>query len=219
MVAILAGSLALVVGLILLLLPLLASELSRPRDSVWGAVVLLMGLDLVTTAERLRGAPMLAVLCGGLLMVRLGSEVGRSRWRQLSPEEQQRLSSVERWRSSLEQLLAAFLGLVEGAGRVLGGLGAWVAERRRAPVVTKRWVRPDAPPPEATEPSEAAEAQAPAGVSGEDAVETVEVASFAEVEELLRDAGSTDKEDRATDAPPGVDAEAPEKADQAGETG
>jgi uncharacterized membrane protein HdeD (DUF308 family) len=44
MVASLSGTLALVVGLAVLLLPLMASELSRPRDAMWGAVVLLLGL-------------------------------------------------------------------------------------------------------------------------------------------------------------------------------
>ncbi|MFM9102322.1 MAG: Ycf66 family protein, partial [Cyanobium sp.] len=62
MLAILGGALALVIGLAVLLLPLLLPELSRARDAVWGAVVLLLGLVLVTSAERLRGAPMLGVL-------------------------------------------------------------------------------------------------------------------------------------------------------------
>jgi hypothetical protein len=194
MVAVLAGSMALLAGLILLLLPLLASELSRPRDSAWGAVALLLGLDLVTTAERLRGAPMLGVLCGGLLVLRLGSEVGRSRWRQLSSEEQQRLSSAERWRSSLAQASAALLALVEGSGKVLAGLGAWIAARRRTPVVTKRWVRPESP--------SVAESQPPGPPSAaEEADEVVEVASFAEVEDLLRDAEASGAAD-----PPGAEA-------------
>jgi hypothetical protein len=55
MLAILGGTLALVLGLAVLLLPLLAPELSRARDAAWGAVVLLLGLVLVTTAERLTG--------------------------------------------------------------------------------------------------------------------------------------------------------------------
>ena len=38
--AVLIGSLALVAGLLLMLLPLVASELARPRDSFWAAVVL-----------------------------------------------------------------------------------------------------------------------------------------------------------------------------------
>mgnify|MGYP001307856170 CR=1 FL=1 len=42
MLATLSGDLCLLFGLALLLLPLLAVELSRPRDGVWGAVVLLL---------------------------------------------------------------------------------------------------------------------------------------------------------------------------------
>ena len=132
MLATLGGFLALLVGLLLLLLPLLASELSRARDSVWGAVVLLLGLVLVTSAERLTGAPMLAVLCGGLLIGRLGVEVGQARWRQLSDEERQRLWSWERWRTSLNQLGAALARLLQLAAGLVTGLGAWLAERRAA---------------------------------------------------------------------------------------
>ncbi|MFN5695621.1 MAG: Ycf66 family protein, partial [Cyanobacteriota bacterium] len=107
MLATLGGVLALALGLAILLLPLLATELSRPRDSAWGAVVLLLGLVLVTSADRLSGSPMLGVLCGGLLIGRLGTEVTQARWRQLTPEEQRRLWSVERWSSSLSQVAAS----------------------------------------------------------------------------------------------------------------
>ncbi|MCP9860162.1 MULTISPECIES: Ycf66 family protein [unclassified Cyanobium] len=157
MLATLGGFLALLLGLLLLLLPLLASELSRARDSVWGAVVLLLGLVLVTSAERLTGAPMLAVLCGGLLIGRLGVEVGQGRWRLLSEEERQRLWSVERWQTSLSQLGASLGRLLQLASGVVAGLGSWLAERRAArPASTKRWVRPEA---------EAAPAEvAPAGI-------------------------------------------------------
>ena len=41
MLATLSGDVCLLFGLALLLLPLLAVELSRPRDGVWGAIVLL----------------------------------------------------------------------------------------------------------------------------------------------------------------------------------
>ena len=84
MLATFSGDLCLVAGLALLLLPLLAVQLSRPRDGVWGAVILLLGLVLVTSSDRLRGAPMLAVLCSSLLIGRLGVEVGQSRWSALS---------------------------------------------------------------------------------------------------------------------------------------
>lgn len=77
MVATLAGASALLLGLALLLLPLLATELSRPGDSAWGALVLLLALVLVTSADRLTGSPMLAVISAGLLIGRLAVEVGR----------------------------------------------------------------------------------------------------------------------------------------------
>ena len=166
MLATLGGLLALPLGLTLLLLPLLAPELSRPRDSAWGAVVLLLGLDLVTSAERLTGAPMLGVLCGALLIGRLGLEVGQGRWRQLTEEERQRLGSQERWTSSFRQLGITSAGLVERAGAGIGtlttGIGAIATGGDRiqppqqgqaggAPSRSggkrkgKRWVRPETP--------------------------------------------------------------------------
>lgn len=164
MLATLGGFLALLVGLLVLLLPLLASELSRARDSFWGAVVLLLGLVLVTSSERLTGAPMLAVLCGGLLIGRLGVEVGQGRWRQLTDEERQRLWSLERWQTSLNQLGAALARLLQLASGVITGLGAWLAERRVArPATTKRWVRPETSPDAPAEPSpDSAAPEAPA---------------------------------------------------------
>ncbi|MFM7635376.1 MAG: Ycf66 family protein [Cyanobacteriota bacterium] len=152
MLATLGGALALLLGLAVLLLPLLAPELSRPRDAVWGAVVLLLGLVLVTSADRLTGAPMLGVLCGGLLIGRLAVEVGQGRWFRLSPEERQLLWSAERWRTVLDQLGASVAKLVtiaSGSGAVVGG---WIAARRAPRGSGKRWVRPEdaaspAPPP------------------------------------------------------------------------
>jgi len=144
MVATLAGLGALILGLGLLMLPLLATELSRPGDSAWGALVLVLALVLVTCADRLTGSPMLAVISGGLLIGRLTVEVGNGRWRQLSPEEQQRLGSVERWSTALAQLGQAGLGLVGQTGAVAGGLGGWLAQHRPGArrSTTKRWVRP-----------------------------------------------------------------------------
>jgi len=52
MLANVGGSLALGIGLVVLLLPLLTPELSRPRDAAWGALVLLLGLALVTSSDR-----------------------------------------------------------------------------------------------------------------------------------------------------------------------
>jgi hypothetical protein len=217
MLATFGGALALVVGVAVLLLPVLVSELSRPRDAAWGAVVLLLGLVLVTSAERLTGAPMLAVLCGGLLIGRLGGEVGLGRWRQLTPEERQRLGSGERWRSGLGQLGASLAGLLGVAGGALGGLGSALGglgnalgglggagggpgagrgaggRSRRG---GKRWVRPEpvvAAEPEA-EPAATAEA-----TEGAEATDVRVVDGFAAIDALL---SATEPEAGEAEAPP-----------------
>ena len=162
MLAIFGGALALLLGLLLLLLPLLVSELSRPRDSVWGAVVLMLGLVLVTSADRLTGAPMLGVLCGGLLIGRLGLEVGQGRWRALSDAERQELGSPERWQRAFDQLQASLVALVQALKQSSAGLLAWWEERRSKPAVVKRWVRAEEAPPHdpALEPLAAEDASA-----------------------------------------------------------
>ena len=155
--AVLIGSIALIAGLLLMLLPLVASELARPRDSFWAAVVLLLGLVLVTASDRLTGAPMLGVLCGGLLIGRLGSEVGQQRWGALEPAQQQRFSETSYWSEQLQQLRGAAAKLLAAGGIV----ASWLQERFKKPEVSKRWVRADATSeatpseaePTATEPS------------------------------------------------------------------
>ena len=162
--AVLIGSLALLAGLLLMLLPLVASELARPRDSFWAAVVLLLGLVLVTASDRLTGAPMLGVLCGGLLIGRLGSEVGQQRWGALEPAQQQRFSETSYWSEQLQQLRGAAAKLLAAGGIV----ASWLQERLKKPEVSKRWVRADATAeatpseaePTATEPSAGAEISA-----------------------------------------------------------
>ena len=173
--AVLIGSLALVAGLLLMLLPLVASELARPRDSFWAAVVLLLGLVLVTASDRLTGAPMLGVLCGGLLIGRLGSEVGQQRWGALEPAQQQRFSETSYWTQQLEQLRGAAAKLLAAGGIV----ASWLQERLKKPEVSKRWVRADATDeatptevePTATEPSADAEISAEVAPEPEPAAE------------------------------------------------
>ncbi|MFM7734340.1 MAG: Ycf66 family protein [Cyanobium sp.] len=179
MLATLGGTLALALGVAVLLLPLVVNELSRPRDAVWGGVVLLLGLVLVTSAERLTGAPMLAVLCGGLLIGRLGSEVGLGRWRQLSEEERQRLGSPQRWRTGLSQLGASLAVLLQRAAALPGVLGALVAQRQAPRSKGRRWVRPEP----ASEPLSDKEAPPAEVVSG-----------FAEIDALINAAGQPPQE-------------------------
>jgi len=191
MLASLSGSLALALGLAVMLLPLLSPELSRPRDAAWGAVVLVLGLTLVTSADRLTGAPMLAVLCGGLLIGRLGGEVVQLRWRQLTPEEQQGLASRERWKRSATELTASLGLLGSTVGRsstaVSSSLASLMAALRggsgRAAMHRggKRWVRPEgatAAEPTATESTQPAK---PADVPPS----TLVVTSFAEIDALI----------------------------------
>lgn len=188
MVASLSGTLALLVGLAVLMLPLLAGELSRPRDAMWGAVVLLLGLTLVTSADRLTGSPMLAVLCGGLLIGRLGLEVLQLRWRALTPEEQQRLLSLERWQTSLSELLVS---VARGLGAVSTASGTVLAALQRGGGSKgssgKRWVRADhstgagEPSHSPSEPDEATAATPEP---------TPVVHSFAEIDQLLQSAVS-----------------------------
>jgi len=198
MLAILGGALALVIGLAVLLLPLLLPELSRARDAVWGAVVLLLGLVLVTSAERLRGAPMLGVLCGGLLIGRLSVEVAQARWRQLSEQEQQRLWSAERWQTALQQFSATAARLPALVSQVSQGLLAWWHERRQPKLSGKRWVRPEptaeaaatspepAPATPASATSEATEpATSPGAETAEVAAPAAVVASFTELDALI----------------------------------
>ncbi len=203
MLATLGGTLALAAGLLVLLIPLLVPELGRPRDAVWGALVLLLGLVLVTSAERLSGAPMLAVLCAGLLIGRLGTEVGQARWSQLSSEERSRFWSTERWTTGFSQLGAALVRAISVVGAGLGGLGAWLRQRREAaarqPAATKRWVRPDPAGDGAPNTAEEEPAPIPAeepaaitdsGTEAESAQATplATVRSFDEVDALLRQA-------------------------------
>ena len=207
MLATLGGTLALMVGLTVMLLPLLATELSRPRDAAWGAVVLLLGLTLVTSADRLTGSPMLAVLCGGLLIARLGSEVLQSRWRMLTPEEQQRIASLERWQTSLGELFSSSSKAAAVLNETGGSLLSAFKGGPKPGKTSKRWVRSEtesastdststdakttAEVPSTTSEEPAPEAPAPSDVdaSGELTTEPITdptvVASFDEVEELL----------------------------------
>ena len=196
MVASLSGSLALLVGLAVLLLPLMAGELSRPRDAMWGAVVLLLGLTLVTSADRLTGSPMLAVLCGGLLIGRLGMEVLQLRWRALTPEEQQRLLSLERWQTSLNELAVTltrgFAAVSAAGGTLLGAVKSGSSKKSTG----KRWVRSETSEtsattetPETREPDTAA-AAAPAAPEPTAPEPATVVHSFAEIDQLLEAAGS-----------------------------
>jgi hypothetical protein len=204
MFATLGGALALLLGLAVLLLPLLLPELSRSRDAVWGALVLLLGLVLVTSAERLTGAPMLGVLCGGLLIGRLGVEVAQGRWRQLTAEEQQRLASAERWQRAVGEAGSAAGRLLELLSQARTGAGAWLQQRRQPRNSSKRWVRPEPPTPESSTADSASEAEA--------SNDPVVVSSFTEIDRLITASEGKGEGEASEGDDPGSDSTAPGRA-------
>jgi len=122
---------------------------------------------------------MLAVLCGGLLIGRLGLEVLQLRWRALTPEEQQRLLSIERWQTSLSELMVT---IARGIAAVSAATGTVVAALQRGGGKAssgKRWVR-----------TESAGEAAPAAAEPTPPEPTRVVHSFAEIDQLLQAAGS-----------------------------
>lgn len=210
MLATLGGALALLLGLAVLLLPLLLPELSRSRDAVWGAVVLLLGLVLVTCAERLTGAPMLGVLSGALLIGRLGVEVAQGRWRQLTPEEQQRLASAERWQKALAEAGSAAGRLLELASQWSAATAEWLRQRRQPRSSGKLWVRPEAGP--------AAADSTPSSPATGEAAEVVE--SFEQIDALIEASSDDDSpQQQSPAAEPTGTAPAADGTDAAGTSG
>jgi len=198
MLAVLVGSLALLLGLALMLLPLLTPELARPRDALWAAVVLLLGLVLVTAAERLTGAPMLGVLCGGLLIGRLGTEVAQQRWLQLPSDGRHQLRDLQLWKGRLGGLGRSFSQLLGLAA----GLLSWIKERlakAKAPI-TKKWVRAEETPAAQT-PEPAGEELAGAVSAVVEVVQVLEVVEVVEAPEQLQEAENEEPELAAGEIP------------------
>ncbi len=143
MLAIFLGDLAFLVGLAILLLPLMVTELSRPRDVILGISTLLLGLVLVTSHDRLNGSPILGIICGAIIIMKLGSEVAHNRWQDLTQEEKHRLGSLERWMTSLQQLSA--IGFRTGG--IFGDLIKVIRIPGKATTSGKKngkkWIRPE----------------------------------------------------------------------------
>ncbi len=139
MLAIFIGDLCFLVGFVVLMLPLVATELSRPRDGVWGALILFLGLVLLIDGDRLRGSPMMAVLLGSLLIFRLGSEVAQGRWQQLTEDEKKGFGSFKRWGASFSQLGSSMMKLQSMSQEAIKVF----SERTSKKVPRKKWVRPE----------------------------------------------------------------------------
>ncbi len=139
MLAVLIGDIGICVGLAVLILPLVFTELSRPRDSAWGALLMILGLVLSASKERFTGSPMIAVVLGSMIIARLGREVACFRWEQLDPDEQKKLLSLRRLKISFSQFLSAFEELIP----FLLGLFKESEDNKKNEKLSKKWIRPD----------------------------------------------------------------------------
>lgn len=139
MLSIIIGNLLLILGFFIVVLPVLITELSRPRDSAWGALVMILGLILITSYERFNGSPMLAVLLGSFIFSRLFVEVSQNRWQQLTNEEKSDLKTFSRFKNSFIQIFSAFGKLYS---IFLDGFKLFKPKPKPSSI-GKKWTRPE----------------------------------------------------------------------------
>ena len=133
------GYVFLVVGLLILALPLILVELSRPRDWLIGGLFLFLGLFLLVENDILRGLINLLVISMAILYGIMISEIIKTRWYQLSFEEKKRIGSFERWIESFKELFQIFTLLVN---RFLNIFQSFRAQSDK-PLIEKKWIRPE----------------------------------------------------------------------------
>ena len=132
------GYLFLFAGLLILALPLILVELSRPRDWLNGGLFLFLGLFLLVENDLLRGSINLFVVSMAILYGKMMSEIIQTRCYQLSLDEKKRIGSFERWFVSVKQL-----------GQIIGLLGnsffnffkSFITQSEK-PFKEKKWVHP-----------------------------------------------------------------------------
>ena len=134
------GELFLFLGLLILVLPIILVELSRPRDWLLGGLYLFLGLFLLVENDLLRGSINLLIICMVILYAKMMMEIIQNRWFQLSLEEKKRIGSFERWFESFKQL-----------GEILKLLGntflnnfksfSTLSTQSEKPIKEKKWVR------------------------------------------------------------------------------
>ena len=133
------GDLFLFLGLLMLLVPLVLTELSRPRDWLMGGLLLFLGLFLLVENDLLRGSINLLVVSMAVLVGKMMSEIIQNRWYQLSTEERERIGSFERWAEALKQLGQIFTQLGNG----LFNFFLNFRSQSKKPLKEKKWVRPE----------------------------------------------------------------------------
>ncbi len=126
-------------GLLVLVLPLILVELSRPRDWLISGLFLFLGLFLLVENDLLRGSINLLVISMSILYGIMVLEIIQNRWYKLSSEERNRIISFERWLESFKQLWQIFALLGNGALNFLNSL----RNQSEKPLTEKKWVRPE----------------------------------------------------------------------------
>ena len=139
MIVSISGYLFLFVGLLILALPLMLVELSRPRDWLMGGLFLFLGLFLLVENDLLRGSINLLVISMAILYGKMIVEIIQTRWYQLSSEEKKQIGSFQRWFESFKQLGQSFALLGNG---FLNLIKAFTTKSEK-PLKEKKWVHPE----------------------------------------------------------------------------
>jgi len=133
------GYLFLVFGLLILALPLILVELSRPRDWLIGGLFLFLGVFLLVENDFLRGSINLLVISMSILNGLMMFEIIQNRWFQLSFEEKKRIGSFDRWFESIKQIGQILNQIGKGFLAIFKDLGFGYQK----PSKEKKWVRSD----------------------------------------------------------------------------
>ncbi len=139
MVVSISGYLFLFVGILILALPLMLVELSRPRDWLMGGLFLFLGLFLLVENDLLRGSIDLLVISMAILYGKMILEIIQTRWYQLSSGEKKRIGSFQRWFVSFIQLGQSFALLGNGFLNFFKGF----MNKSEKPLKEKKWVHPE----------------------------------------------------------------------------
>ena len=133
------GDFFLFIGLLILSLPLILVELSRPRDWLMGGLFSFLGLFILLENDFLKDSIYLLVISMVILYGKMMSEIFQNRWFQLSFEEKKRIGSFERWVESFKELIQIFALLGSG---FLNFFKSFSIQNEK-PLKEKKWVHPE----------------------------------------------------------------------------
>ena len=134
------GYLFLLFGLLMLVLPLILVELSRPRDWLIGGLFLILGLFLFVENDFLRGSINLLIISTVILNSVMMFEIIQYRWYQLSVSEKKRIGSFDRWFESFRQVGQIFTHMGVGTIQIFKNFSMQSEKSTKE----KKWVRSDA---------------------------------------------------------------------------